>query len=103
VPEMPVYVQNQIGNIEQSIREISGQHEVSSSQVPAGVTAASAINLLQEQDDTRLGPDIADMETTLPTRGSASCGFWAATAPTGGRSRSPARTACGTSRRSRTS
>jgi hypothetical protein len=65
VPELPVYVQNQIGTIEQAIREISGQHEVSSSQVPAGVTAASAINLLQEQDDTRLGPDIADMETSL--------------------------------------
>jgi hypothetical protein len=69
VPELPAYVQNQLESIEQSIREISGQHEVSSSQVPAGVTAASAINLLQEQDDTRLGPDIADMETTLAEAG----------------------------------
>jgi hypothetical protein len=68
-PEMPVYVQNEIGLMENSFREISGQHEVTSGQVPAGITAASAINLLQEQDDTRLGPDIQDMERSLGESG----------------------------------
>jgi hypothetical protein len=33
------------------------------------VTAAAAINLLQEADDTRLGPDIEDMEKTLEDAG----------------------------------
>lgn len=68
-PSMPQYVLQQQQNIEQSMQEISGQHEVSSAQVPAGVTAASAINLLQEADDTRLGPAIYDMEETLGIAG----------------------------------
>jgi len=68
-PSMPVYVIQEIDRIEASIQEISGQHEVSNSQVPAGVTAASAINLLLEQDDTRLGPTISEMETQLSYAG----------------------------------
>jgi hypothetical protein len=69
-PSMPAYVLQQQDRIEQSMQDISGQHEVSSAQVPAGVTAASAINLLQEADDTRLGPAIYDMEETLGITGS---------------------------------
>lgn len=68
-PNMPPYVIEEIDRIEASIQEISGQHEVSNSQVPAGVTAASAINLLLEQDDTRLGPTISEMETQLSYAG----------------------------------
>lgn len=65
LPELPAYVQNLPAMAEKSMMEISGQHEVTSGQVPAGVTAASAIQLLQEQDDTRLGPDIAEMKVSL--------------------------------------
>jgi hypothetical protein len=68
-PPMPQYVLQQQEKIEQSMQEISGQHEVSNAQVPAGVKAASAINLLQEADDTRLGPAIYDMEETLGVAG----------------------------------
>jgi hypothetical protein len=64
-PPMPQYVLQQQDRIETSMQEIAGQHEVSSAQVPAGVTAASAINLLMEADDTRLGPSIYDMEEML--------------------------------------
>ena len=49
--------------------EISGMHEVSKATVPTGVTAASAINLLQEADDTRIGPEIQDMEVALGAAG----------------------------------
>ena len=45
--------------------DISGQHEVSSARVPTGVTAASAIGLLQEQDDTRLGPTAEAYEDAI--------------------------------------
>jgi hypothetical protein len=69
VPEIPGYVRERIDRIETSMREISGQHEVTHGQVPTGVTAASAINLLQEQDDTRLGPDITDMEHSITLAG----------------------------------
>lgn len=68
-PEMPAYVVQERDRIEASIQEISGQHEVSSAQVPAGVTAASAINLLQEADDTRLGPASTSTERGLATLG----------------------------------
>lgn len=68
-PDMPSYIYQEIERVERSITEISGIHEVSKAQVPAGVTAASAINLLQEADDTRLGPEIASMERSLAKLG----------------------------------
>lgn len=68
-PPLPDYVVTEIQRIEESIQEISGQHDVSSAQVPPGVTAASAINLLQEADDTRLGPAITDYEYNLGVLG----------------------------------
>jgi predicted component of type VI protein secretion system len=68
-PQMPSYVEQEIDWLQQSIQEISGQHEVSAGQAPPGVTAASAISLLQEQDDTRLGPDIAEMERAIGQAG----------------------------------
>ncbi len=64
-PTLPPYVLEEIQRIEESLQEISGQHEVTSASVPPGVTAASAINLLQEADDTRLGPAIRDYEEQL--------------------------------------
>jgi hypothetical protein len=69
-PEMPAYVREQVERIENSLTEISGLHEVSKATVPTGVTAASAINLLQEADDTRIGPEIQDMENGLAQAGS---------------------------------
>ena len=68
-PQLPGYVLQEIDRIEQSIQEISGQHEITAGNVPSGVTAASAINLLQESDDTRLGPAVADMEDNLARAG----------------------------------
>jgi hypothetical protein len=68
-PNMPTYVVDQVERIEGSMVEISGLHEVSKATVPTGVTAASAINLLQEADDTRIGPEIQDMEASLGQAG----------------------------------
>src|ERR1022692_333757 len=68
-PPLPAYVLEQQKQIELSMQEISGQHEVSHAQVPAGVKAASAINLLQEADDTKLGPSIFEMEESIGVAG----------------------------------
>lgn len=68
-PNMPGYVLEQQGKLIESMNEISGLHEVSNATVPTGVTAASAINLLQEADDTRIGPEIQDMEASLGKAG----------------------------------
>jgi hypothetical protein len=64
-PNIPVYIENELERIVRSMEEIAGLHEVSRAQVPNGVTAASAINLLQESDETRLGPEIQQMEFAL--------------------------------------
>lgn len=68
-PNVPTYVREEIDRLQNSINEISGIHEVSNASVPAGITAASAINLLQEADDTRLAPEIQAMEKTLSLAG----------------------------------
>jgi hypothetical protein len=68
-PDLPSYLQYQVQKIEDSITEISGVHDVSKANVPAGVTAASAINLLQEADDSRLGPEIELNELSLSAAG----------------------------------
>ena len=39
---------------------VSGQHEVSHGSTPTGVTSGTAIGFLQEQDDTKLGPSVAN-------------------------------------------
>jgi hypothetical protein len=68
-PEMPGYIQNRVPQLVEAMQDIAGQHDVSHGNVPTGVTAAAAINLLQEADDTRLGPDVEDMEKTLEDAG----------------------------------
>jgi hypothetical protein len=51
---IPSYVLDELERIKQDMDEISGQHEVSRGQTPPGVTAATAISYLQEQDETKL-------------------------------------------------
>jgi hypothetical protein len=64
-PQLPEYVSNEVTLIGQAIEDISGQHEVTNANVPPGVTAASAITLLQEADDTRLGLAMQDYEEQI--------------------------------------
>ena len=64
-PPLPAYVTNEPDSIVKTIEDISGQHEVTNANVPPGVTAASAISLLQEADDTRLGLAVQDYEVQL--------------------------------------
>lgn len=64
-PPIPVYLENEIARVEKSLEETSGMHDVSRASVPAGVTAASAINLLQEADESLIAPEIRQMEHTL--------------------------------------
>lgn len=52
--DMPSYVINEVQQLQQDFDVISGQTEVSRGETPTGVTAATAIAYLQEQDDTIL-------------------------------------------------
>lgn len=63
--ELPSYVIQEVERIKQDMDEISGQHEVSRGQTPPGVTAATAISYLQEQDDSILSHTYDGIEEAL--------------------------------------
>lgn len=54
--QLPSYVTDLLAIYDRNFEDVSGQHEVSQAKAPAGVKSGSAINALQEQDDTRLAP-----------------------------------------------
>lgn len=62
---LPQYVIEELNRNIQDMSDISGQHEISKGQTPPGVTAATAISFLQEQDDTMLAQTIASMEAGI--------------------------------------
>lgn len=59
---LPAYVLQELDRLLMDFEDISGQHQVSKGQVPSGVTAATAINYLQEQDETMLSTTYAEIE-----------------------------------------
>ncbi len=59
---IPSYVIQELNNLLQDFEDISGQHDVSRGQSPPGVTAATAISFLQEQDETMLSPTFGSIE-----------------------------------------
>lgn len=59
---MPAYVTDEISRLLGDFEDISGQHEVSKGTTPPGVTAATAINFLQEQDDSILSHTFGSLE-----------------------------------------
>jgi hypothetical protein len=59
---LPQYYINQQEVILADIEEITGQHDVSKGNAPAGVTAGTAINYLQESADQFLTPEYQSIE-----------------------------------------
>lgn len=59
---LPGYVLQELDRLLMDMSDISGQHEVSRGQTPPGVTAATAISYLQEQDESMLSPTFDSME-----------------------------------------
>lgn len=59
---LPSYVLQELDRSLMDFEDISGQHQVSKGQVPSGVTAATAINFLQEQDESMLAVTFAKIE-----------------------------------------
>jgi hypothetical protein len=60
---VPSYVINELERIQRDMDDISGQHEVTKGRVPPGVTAATAISYLQEQDDSKLSHTVDSIES----------------------------------------
>ncbi|HEY9262791.1 portal protein [Chitinophaga sp.] len=59
---LPAYVLQELDRLMMDFEDISGQHQVSKGQVPPGVTAATAISFLQEQDESMLATTYASIE-----------------------------------------
>lgn len=59
---LPSYVLEHMQQVRADFEDISGQHEVTNAKAPGGVTAGYALEILAEQDDTRLGPVIKSYE-----------------------------------------
>lgn len=64
---LPSYVLQELDQIRLDIDDIAGQHEVSRGTVPPGVTAATAISFLQEQDDSMLSYSVSSLEDGVQT------------------------------------
>ncbi len=59
---LPAYVVQEVERLLLDFEDISGQHQVSKGQVPPGVTAATAISFLQEQDESMLSTTFQSIE-----------------------------------------
>lgn len=62
---VPPYVIQELERIQRDMDDISGQHEVTKGRVPPGVTAATAISYLQEQDDSKLSHTVDSIESGI--------------------------------------
>lgn len=59
---LPAYVVQELDRLNMEFDDISGQHDVSKGQAPPGVTAATAISFLQEQDESMLSSSFQAIE-----------------------------------------
>lgn len=60
--DLPSYVMQEVDRCIADMGDLAGQHEVSKGQTPPGVTAATAIAYLQEEDDTTLAHTVHSLE-----------------------------------------
>lgn len=63
--QLPAYVLEQQDRIIQDFEDLSGQHDVSKGQAPAGVTAGTALQYLGERDDNYLTPQYQGIEDAV--------------------------------------
>lgn len=63
--DLPSYVTEEINRIYTDMADLSGQHDVSEGTVPPGVTAATAISYLQEQDESISANSFSSLEEAI--------------------------------------
>lgn len=59
---LPNYVLEELQRCQADMDDVSGQHEITKGRVPPGVTAATAISYLQEQDDSKISHTVDSIE-----------------------------------------
>lgn len=65
LPQMPSYIMDLLQFDLSDIEDISGQHQVSKGSAPAGVTAGTAIQFLQEADNSFMATTHASIEDAI--------------------------------------
>lgn len=65
VPQIPNFVAEEQEEILRDVEDISGQHQVSKGNTPSGVTAATAIQFLQEQDNSYMSTVFDSIEEAV--------------------------------------
>jgi hypothetical protein len=63
--QLPAYVTQEVERIYTDMADIAGQHEVSQGTVPPGVTAATAISFLTEQDESLIANHFDSLEESI--------------------------------------
>jgi hypothetical protein len=64
-PPIPGYLADLINRVQSDMNDVSSQHEISKGSTPPGVTAATAISYLQEEDDSKLSLTITSIEEAV--------------------------------------
>lgn len=59
---LPNYVVEELDRTQRDMDDVSSQHEITKGRTPPGVTAATAISYLQEEDDSKLSGTISSLE-----------------------------------------
>lgn len=62
---LPSYVTDEINRLYTDMQDLSGQHDVSNGSTPPGVTAATAISFLQEQDESLISTHFTSIEEAI--------------------------------------
>lgn len=62
---IPSYVTEELNRLYEDMADLSGQHEVSNGSTPPGVTAATAISFLQEQDESIIAGNYSSIEEAI--------------------------------------
>lgn len=65
MPQMPAFVDKMQEDSLRDVEDISGQHQVSKGSAPAGVTAGTAIQFLQEADNSYMATTHASIEDAM--------------------------------------
>lgn len=63
--DIPAYVKEELDLCQRDMDDISSQHEITKGRTPPGVTAATAISYLQEEDDSKLASTISSLEEAV--------------------------------------
>jgi hypothetical protein len=79
---LPSYVIEELDRNLRDMDDVSGQHEITKGRTPPGVTAATAISFLQEEDDSKISHTVASIEAGVEKVGRHVLGhvnqFWSA-------------------------